>query len=215
MTVTIERRDAPIVTERTALLIIDAQKGICTPRGGEDYFFEVMHKRVIPNIQLLLQSARTADLEIVYTVIESLTADGRDRSLDYKLSGFHFPPGRQEAQVIDALKPGPDEIVFPKTSSSLFNSTNFEYVMRNLGIESILVTGFQTDQCVDHTVRDGADRGFRMVCVTDACATKTAERHAAAIDAFGGYCRKATTDELLREIGVGAPQRRRAHLREA
>lgn len=42
---------------------------------------------------------REEGLEVMYTVIQSLTADGRDRGLDYKLSGFHVPPGSPDAQV--------------------------------------------------------------------------------------------------------------------
>ncbi|HEU4424806.1 MAG TPA: isochorismatase family cysteine hydrolase, partial [Pilimelia sp.] len=96
-----------------------------------------------------------------------------------------------------AVAPGRDELVIPKTSSSLFNSTNFEYLARNIGLDTIVVTGFLTDQCVDHTIRDGADRGFHMICVSDACATDTRARHRAALAAFKGYCRTETTDSLL------------------
>jgi nicotinamidase-related amidase len=206
LTKILQDRDAPIVAERTALLIVDAQKGVCEAREnpGDAYFFEKMDNEVIPNIASLLEAARAAKMEIIYTVIQSLTADGRDRSLDYKLSDFHFPPGSDLTKVVGALSPAPDEIVLPKTSSSLFNSTTFEYILRNIGKDSIVVTGFQTDQCIDHTIRDGADRGFRMICVTDACATKSAERHIAAIAAFRGYCRQTTTHKLLREIAANA-----------
>ena len=62
-----------------------------------------------------------------------------------------------------------DEIVIPKTSSSLFNSTNIDYLLRNIGIEDLVVTGFLTDQCIDHTVKDAADRGYYVTCLTDAC----------------------------------------------
>ena len=77
----------------------------------------------------------------------------------------------------------------------------FEYVLRNIGLDTVIVTGFLTDRCVDHTVRDGADRGFRMVCAVDACTTESPERHEAALAAFRGYCRQATTAELVRELG--------------
>lgn len=87
--------------------------------------------------------------------------------------------------------------MLPKTSSGVFNSTNIEYLLRNIGIDTLVVTGFLTDQCVDHTVRDADDRGFYPVCVRDACATHTAERHEAALRAFSGYCRKLDTDELV------------------
>jgi hypothetical protein len=71
----------------------------------------------------------------VAQVIESLTADGRDRSLDYKISGFHVPKGSWDAQVLDAIAPTADEIVLPKTSSSAFISTNLDTVLRNLGVK--------------------------------------------------------------------------------
>ena len=101
----------------------------------------------------------------------------------------------KEAKV--AIAPQGDEIVLPKTSSSLFNSTNFDYLLRNIGIEDVFVTGFLTDQCVDHTVRDGADRGYCMTCVHDACTAETKARHEAALEGFRGYCRMLSTDEAL------------------
>jgi len=155
---------------------------------------------VLPNLQRLLGACRGAGVEVVYTVIENLTRDGRDRSLDYKLSGFFVPKGSWEAQVAAEIAPLEDEIVLPKTSSSLFNSTNFDYLMRNIGIDTIIATGFLTDQCVDHTVRDGADRGYYMICVHDACATESPERHRAALEAFRGYCRLMSTEELVAEL---------------
>ena len=183
-------RTAPVIPERTALLLIDVQKGICTRRPGvEPYFYETMHGTVIPNLVRLRMAARQAGIEVIYTVIESLTADGRDRSLDYKLTGFHFPRGSEEARIIAELVPAPDEIVLPKTSSSPFNSTTLDYVLRNIGKDAVIVGGFQTDQCIDHTVRDGADRGYAMTCITDGCTTKTEARHRAALDTFKGYCR--------------------------
>ena len=87
--------------------------------------------------------------------------------------------------------------MLPKTSSGVFNSTSIEYLLRNIGIDTLVVTGFLTDQCVDHTVRDAADRGFYPVCVSDACATYTAERHQAALRAFGGYCRTLDTETAI------------------
>ena len=59
------------------------------------------------------------------------------------------------------------------------------------------MTGFLTDQCVDHTVRDGADRGYYMTCVHDACMAETKARHEAALEGFKGYCRRLSTDDVL------------------
>jgi len=61
-----------------------------------------------------------------------MTRDGRDCSLDYKISDIDVPRGSWEAQVLDEIAPVEDEMIFRKTSSSVFISTNIEYVLRNL-----------------------------------------------------------------------------------
>jgi nicotinamidase-related amidase len=190
---------------RTAVLVIDVQKGIYHPGAAETrpHFHRTATETVIPNIGRLLAAARGARAEVVFTVIQSLTRDGRDRSLDYKQTGFHFGPDSREAEVCDEVAPVSDEMVLPKTSSSLFNSTVFEYLMRNIGIDTIVATGFLTDQCIDHTIRDGADRGFRMVCAFDACTTDSESRHTNALAAFKGYCRIAPTTALVEELTGG------------
>ncbi len=195
-------RDKMLDPARTAILIVDAQNSEIVERYREQRpeYWRAVHARALPAMQRLIAGGREAGCEIVYTVIEALTRDGRDRSLDHKLSGILVPRGSWQAQVIGAIAPGPDDIVLPKTSSGVFNSTNIAYVLRNIGIENIVVAGFLTDQCVDMAVRDGADQGFYMVCAADACASHTEERHATALRLFGGYCRVQTVDEALAAI---------------
>jgi ureidoacrylate peracid hydrolase len=117
----------------------------------------------------------------MYTVIESLTQDGRDRSLDYRITGFHVPRGSWDARVLDEVAPAEDEIVLPKTSSNVFVSTNIDYLLRNMAKRQLIVAGFLTDQCVSSAVRDACDLGYLVTLATDATATCTAERHAAAL----------------------------------
>jgi len=193
-------RDRPIVRGRAALLVIDAQNATCGPKHKMENpeFYSAATGRVIPNIHRLLVSFRGARLEVIYTLVENLTEDGRDRSLDYKLSNISVAKGSWEAQVMAEIAPKADEIVLPKTSSSVFNSTILDYVLRNIGIEDVFVAGFLTDQCIDHTVKDGADRGYYMTCVRDGCTAETEGRHEAALEGFKGYCRMLTTDAVLK-----------------
>jgi nicotinamidase-related amidase len=198
-------RQRAVEPDRAALLVIDLQKGEFNPdkiaaEPQQAYLFERIREAVIPNGQKLLAACRAAGVEVIYTVVESLTLDGRDRSLDYKISGIFFPKGAWGAEVLDELKPLPNEIVIPKTSSSLFNSTNFEYVLRNLGVEYVMVMGILTDQCVETAVRDGCDRGFLMTLIDDACATSSEQRHQEALIGFKGYCRIRTTDQVIGEL---------------
>jgi len=198
-------RERPVVPGRAALLLVDAQNGTCNPglAGTRPELLAAATGRVILNLRRLLAAFRAAQLEVIYTVIESLTADGRDRSLDHKLSGFFYAKGSWEAQVLPDLAPQGDEIVLPKTSSSVFISTNLDYLLRNIGIEDVFVAGFLTDQCIDHAVKDGADRGYYMTCVHDACMAETETRHAAALDCFRGYCRMLNTEQTVALVAAG------------
>jgi nicotinamidase-related amidase len=185
--------------------VVDVQNGTCSARDAtaRPELHRAATDRILPNIRRLLDAFRAARLEVIYTVIENLTEDGRDRSLDYKLSGISVAKGSWEAQVIAEVAPARDEIVLPKTSSSVFSSTPLDYLLRNLGTEDLFVVGFLTDQCIDHTVKDGADRGYYVTCVHDACAAESEARHAAALECFAGYCRMLTTAEVL-ELVAGA-----------
>lgn len=206
-------RDVEIDAAHAALLFIDVQNYNATPDGGEyaamapdirdtryGWFFTTMREHAVPNMQRLQRACRQAGIEVLYTVIESLTEDGRDRSLDYKISGLHVTRGSWDARVIDAIAAAPDEIVLPKTSSSVFISTNIDYVLRNLGIRSLIVAGCLTDQCIDSAVRDACDLGYLVTTVTDACATLSQERHDWSLSNNRGYCRQITTDAMVAEI---------------
>jgi len=206
-------REVPIDPDHAALLFIDVQNYNARPDGGTykamteaareekyGYFLRQMDGVAIPNMQRLQAACRSHGIEVLYTVIESLTADGRDMSLDYKISDLFVPRGSWDAQVLPAIAPAGDEIVIPKTSSSVFMSTNIDYVLRNLGVRSLILAGVLTDQCVDSAVRDACDLGYLVTVPVDACATHSAERHDWSLRNNRGYCRQVTTDALIAEI---------------
>ncbi|KAF5827054.1 isochorismatase family protein [Dunaliella salina] len=148
----------------------------------------------------LQKMCRDAGVEVMFAVIGSLTQDGRDRSRDYKLSGFHCPKGSWDAQVIDELKPVGDEIVIPKTSSSVFLSTNLDYLLRSMGKTHVILCGALTDQCVCHATMDACDLHYSVTLVPECCATYSQERHDAAVSAIKGYCRQKNVEELEQEL---------------
>ena len=206
-------RDIPLVPEHSALLFIDVQNFGADRKGAEfvnmpdvklteeyGWYFDELDNRVIPNMQQLQASSRAAGIEVMYTTIESLTLDGRDRSLDYKITGFNVAKGAWDGKVIDALKPCGDEIVLPKPSSSVFVSTHIDYVLRNLGVKQLVISGLITDQCVESAIRDACDLGYLVTQVTDACLTYSPARQKNSIATIKGYCRQCTTAELIDEI---------------
>ena len=206
-------RDVEIDPAHAALLFIDVQNYVATENGGEyahmdpkardeklGFFFRTMQETAIPNMQCLQSACRKARIEVLYTVIESMTKDGRDNSLDYKISGLVVPKGSWDAKVIDEIAPMDDEMVFPKTSSSVFISTNIDYVLRNLGVRSLIISGVLTDQCIDSAVRDACDLGYLVTTPTDACATLSQERHDWSLRNAKGYSRQILTADLVAEI---------------
>lgn len=206
-------REVPLVPEQSGLLFIDVQNFAAHRKGAEfegisdqafdrkyGWFFSQMKTRVVPNMQRLQKACRKSNIEVMYTTIESLTKDGRDRSLDYKITGFNVPKGSWDGKVIDELEPGEDEILFPKSSSSVFVSTHIHYVLGNLGIRQLVISGIVTDQCVESAIRDACDLGYLVTQVTDACLTYTRERHDNSLKTIKGYCRQVTTDQLIAEL---------------
>jgi len=193
------------------VLFIDTQKFNCSKEGaiyrslspeeqeGCAYFYETLEV-VLPRWQKLQEACREGAVEVIYTVIQSLTKDGRDMSLDYKISGFKVPPGSLDAEVLDELKPGEDEIVLPKTSCNVFVSTNIDYVLRCLGVKSLVICGCVTDQCVDVAVRSACDLGYLVTLLPDCCITYSQKRHDNALSALRGFCRQRASSELIAEV---------------
>ena len=208
-------REVPLVAAESALLFIDVQNFTVRCDGGEfsgladaerdakyGYYFDRLATVAVPNMRQLQTGFRAAGIETLYTVIESLTKDGRDRGLDYKITGFNVPKGSWDAKVIDEIAPDEDEIVLPKTSSSVFISTHIDYLLRNLGVRQLVIAGLVTDQCIESAVRDACDLGYLVTLVPDACATYTQARHDHSLETIKGYCRKIDTDALLAEIAT-------------
>jgi nicotinamidase-related amidase len=206
-------RDRAIEIAKAGLLVIDVQNYCAVVGQGEHahiapgrvppdlaYYFQRIDEFVLPNIRRMQDAFRRSSVEVLFTVIENLTRDGRDRGLDYKISGIDVPKGSADANVVEAIAPRGDEIVIPKTASSVFNATNIDWVLRNLEIDYLLLAGLLTDQCVESAVRDACDRGFLVTLVEDACGTYSQERHDNTLGAIKGYCRIRTTDEVLTEL---------------
>ncbi|MCY6381805.1 cysteine hydrolase family protein [Hoeflea prorocentri] len=211
---TMRSRQLPLDPGVAALISVDMQNADCGAdmlaegRAGRVkpprtvHFYEAVADIVIPNQQRLHAAIRAAGAETIYVAIESLTRDGRDRGIDHKVSGIHLAPGSTEARIIDAVAPAPDEIVLKKTASGAFGATNLDYILRNLGVTQLIVVGVVTHQCVENTVRQGADIGYLVTVVSDACATDSAEQHSAALAAMSGYARICTTADVLTELGA-------------
>lgn len=207
----------PLDPKKAALLIIDMQYLDAHP----DYGFGAAAKKVtdetlrrrlayrwegiaaiIPNIQKLQQACRQKGIEVIHVRIANRTRDGRDGIPIISGRGVSVPEDSKEAQILEELAPVDDEIVISKTSAGAFNSTHLDQVLRNLGLEQLLITGIVTNGCVEITAHDAADRGYWVTLVSDGCSASTPELHANALERLtdGHVMVARTTEEVLQAI---------------
>ena len=203
--------------KKTALLIVDMQKEFVRRDMGDAIAFKEkgewdrwipFHDRldeiVIPNNVTLINYFRKHEMPVTYGRIACLTPNGEDRSPVQKTEGWNgifVYINTEEAEMIDELAPLPGEIVVNKTTDSVSAGTNYSQLIRNLGIETVVVTGVVTDQCVASTVRSLADDGFKVICVEDACAAGNMEQHDAELKIMNQlYCNVLSTDETIQVL---------------
>lgn len=180
---------------RRCLLCIDLQRLCCCEEYGlrEHYrragigdehisdYLRRIQEVVLPNVQALQQYFRAHGHEVIHTRIQSLTRDGRDRSLEHKRLRLLAPPGSNRAEFLPGIGPGDNEVVVNKTASGVFSSTNIEYLLRNLHVSELFVVGVSTNECVSSSVRSAADLGFDVRLISDATAAITPELHEATL----------------------------------
>ncbi len=199
----------------TALLCVDMQYLDAAPGFGvfadaaasgvpleaQEYYFDRLKYTVLPNVRRLQDAFRRYDLEVIHTRIQSHTSDGRDRSPGHKRLGLHAPPGSKEAEFLEQVAPQGDEIIINKTASGVFNSTNIEYILRNMHITGLFVVGVYSNECVSTAIRDACDLGFHVTLVSDGCATVTPELQKATITTMKDrYARVLSAKEAIEEL---------------
>lgn len=203
--------------KKTALLIVDMQNQFVKKDFGDalehkennDWkrwapFYDRLYNVTIPSNQKLLKFFRKNNIEVTHGRIASLKKDGSDRCLVQRKPGWNdilLPIDSYGAQIIDELKPIDDEIVVNKTTDSVVAGTNYTSLLRNMGIETVVVTGIVTDQCVAATVRGLADEGFEVIVVEDCCAAATKRLHDNELEIMNIiYCQVMSSDEVIELI---------------
>lgn len=198
----------------TAMLVVDLQNEFVLKDYGEGKMFKEMgewdrwepyfnrlHDVTVPNTKTLIDYFRKNAMEVTYGRIACLKDNGNDRSEVQKSEGWNgmlIPVNSFGAQMVDPLKPLGDEIVVNKTTDSVLAGTNYSQLIRNMGIETVVVVGIVTDQCVASTVRDLADEGFKVIVVEDCCAAATMELHDAELKIMNIiYCQVMDTEGVM------------------
>jgi nicotinamidase-related amidase len=176
---------------QTALIIIDMQRDFLEPGGfGETLGNDVSRlAAAVGPCQAMLAAARTKGLLVIHTReghLPDLSDAPRakiERGAPSLRIGDQGPMGRilirgeMGHDIVDTLTPAAGEIVIDKPGKGAFYATDLGSLLHRHAIESLLVCGVTTEVCVNTTVREGNDRGFRCVVLADCCASYFPEFH--------------------------------------
>lgn len=175
----------------TALLVIDLQKEFFV---GDIASCSDEMRAVLPRVERLIAVMRGLDCKVIYTR-ESYKPDLSDvtayrRSLGYV--GRPGPLGRfcvlgePGHEFVEECQPLPDETVIDKAGFSAFYSTGLDDLLRQDGIDHLILCGITTQACVHSTLRAAVDRGYWCLTVADGCAASEPGLHKAALDIIAG-----------------------------
>jgi len=176
---------------RTALVIIDMQRDFLEPGGfGETLGNDVsLLQSAVAPCQAVLQAARTRGLLVVHTREGHLPdlSDAPPAKIERGAPSLRIgDPGpmgriliRGEAghDIVPALYPAAGEIVIDKPGKGAFYATALADILKTHGIDTLLVCGVTTEVCVNTTVREANDRGYRCIVLDDCCASYFPQFH--------------------------------------
>ncbi|MCA1053730.1 cysteine hydrolase [Rossellomorea aquimaris] len=138
---------------KTALLVIDVQKGMFLEgspvKNGQD---------LIVKMKSLLSKARSKGIPIYYIQHN-------------ETEGAPLQTGTKGWEIHDDIKPTKDDVTIQKTTPDSFHGTSLEEELKKRGIEHLILTGIQTEICVDTTCRRAFSEGYKVSVVSDAHGT--------------------------------------------
>jgi len=178
---------------RAALLVIDMLNDFIKGNLSSPRF-----SKVVPCISKLTSWARERSIPVVY--ICDSHVPNIDREL--RLWGPHAIRGSWGAEIIEELRPRGGDFVILKRRYSGFFETELDLLLRELGVDTVILTGISTDVCVLHTAADAFFRGYNVVVVKDCVESFTEEGQRWGLKymekVYGA--RVVSSEELLREI---------------
>ena len=207
----------------SALIVVDMQYMFADRRYGVGklletypesgrYYFDNVDANVIPNNQRLIHLFRKHGMTIIWLAAAGrhpgaldccrlITGKSPEVQSDSGLAINGFYHRNIDSQIVHDVAPRDDEILILKQSYGAFNSTGIDMTLRNLGIDTVFLTGLVTNGCVETTATGAADRSFKTTIVEDACTTFDKDGHEATLIRFSTiFGRVMATDEVLQEL---------------
>lgn len=153
-------------------------------------------QRIIPHIADLIRNARERGIPVIYS------NDSHIKGVDHelKLWGDHAIAGTEGAKVIPELEPAEGDFIIPKRRYSGFYDTDMDMLLRELKVDTLIITGMHAHMCVRHTSADAYYRGYDIIIPTDGVEAFTEEDYQSGLKYLKEvYGAKITdTDDIIR-----------------
>lgn len=206
----------------TALLVIDMQNTFCLPGAPGEV---PLAREIVPGINRLAGRLRAIGVPVIWIVhANTVNAGHSDWEVFFnhvvrnaevrKRMAESLSPARQE--VWKDLERRPEDIVLVKNrySALAHGASTLERVLRNLGVDAVLVAGTKTNVCCDSTARDAMMLDFKSVMLSDCCAALSDDEHLAALETFiQQFGDVMTADEALARLEAPAAAKKASHIR--
>lgn len=163
---------------------------------------------MLHNSKQLIEVARAKGIKVLHAPI-TFSDDFRELATDnlYGIlanikAGNAFLASDWGGNIIDSMAPvGQDIVVQGKRGLCAFASTNLDFILRQNGIETLILCGFLTNCCVESTMRTAYEKGYKVVTVTDCVAATSMEANQAAIGfTFPMFSIPLTSADLLTKL---------------
>ena len=173
----------------TAIVLVEYQNDFTTEGG-------VLHGAVktvmdstdmLTHTKALVEAARSAGATIIHSPIQFAAGYYEITKHPYGIlkgvvDSSAFVKGTWGAEIVGDLTPADGDIVLEgKRGLDAFASTNLDFILRSKGIETVVLSGFLTNCCVESTMRSAYERGYEVITLTDCVAGTSMEEHANAL----------------------------------
>jgi ureidoacrylate peracid hydrolase len=188
----------------SALIIIDPQHDFCSERGAmaKRFGFDMKEiKEAVPRLNALIQKCRERGVFVVW--IREVFSDNKMRNNQKALWGagkdiWLIPEGGKGADWYEGVvSPVAGEPVITKWQYDGFEDTELHLLLQSRGIQTLLMTGFTTNVCVETTARHGYIKGYYIVLVSDCAGAPTPAEHASGVFNIKTYFGQVATSNQL------------------
>lgn len=207
---------------RPVLTVMDMQNGFCAPGGTlANFGFNITpYREVVPRIKRLVSYMREKGVPIYYlkAVKEPSGLDAPDRTHRIipkaRRQKIEMPlciRGSRDSEIVDELKPAPEDYIVEKRRDSVFQGSEFELWIKAFGVDALILCGIDTYLSVESTAREAFTRGYDVIVLSDWVASINPRHQESSLQQIGEVCglvvRSSELIDLLERGEVGLARR--------